>query len=125
MLKEHRTRQIPGEPRRRWFFDDAMDLIVWTGEDDAILGFQLCYQLQGEEYAVTWKSDSGYSHSKVDTGEDSAVKNQTPILIRNDLFPKERLIEQFRENSTRIDEGIRALVLGKLRAYRPDEMDDS
>lgn len=42
MLREKEyVRQIKGEPRRRWFYDDFFDLIVWYGTDDSIIGFQL------------------------------------------------------------------------------------
>jgi len=27
------VQQVPGEPRRRWFFSHEQDLIVWFGED--------------------------------------------------------------------------------------------
>ena len=42
MLKEYtHVRQIQGESKRRWFSDRYFDLIVWFGEQDEIVGFQL------------------------------------------------------------------------------------
>ncbi len=29
------VRQVPGDPRRRWFSSDDMDLIVWYDDSDA------------------------------------------------------------------------------------------
>ncbi len=117
MLKEHTTRQVSGDPRRRWFFDDSMDLIVWVDEDSTILGFQLCYEFMRDELAFTWTADSGYSNSRVDTGEASPEKNLSPILIRDRHFPKERVLKRFRSCSTDLDQGIRRQVLSRLAGY--------
>jgi hypothetical protein len=82
MLREVRkVRQIKGESRRRWFDDDYFDLIVWFGEEDEIVGFQLCYDRRGEQKAFTWQQEFGYMHHRVDQGEDKPGKlKATPIL---------------------------------------------
>jgi len=55
MLTEIRNaRQVEGEGFRRWFTDDYFDLIVWYGDQNAMIGFQLCYDKQGKERALTW-----------------------------------------------------------------------
>ena len=33
------TRQIGGEPKRRWFVDEDLELITWFGEDEGLSGF--------------------------------------------------------------------------------------
>jgi hypothetical protein len=44
MLKEVRdVRQVPGDARRRVFFAEDLDLTVWFDRDDAVMGFELCY----------------------------------------------------------------------------------
>ncbi len=53
------VRQIPGEPRRRWFADDYFDLIVWFDKRGQIIGFQLCYDLPRDEHALTWHEEHG------------------------------------------------------------------
>lgn len=117
MLKEHKTRQVAGEPLRRWFFDDSMDLIVWVDEDSTVLGFQLCYEFMRDDLAFTWKADSGYSNSTVDDGESSPEKNLSPILVRDRHFPKERVLKRFRSRSTDLDQEIRRQVLSRLVDY--------
>ena len=53
MLREiEKTRQIAGEPTRRWFSDTSMDLIVWVEQESAV-GFQLTYDKPHAEKAVT------------------------------------------------------------------------
>ena len=46
-------RKIQDEPRRRWFSNRNVDLIVWCGEKNQITGFQFCYKEGASEYAVT------------------------------------------------------------------------
>ena len=50
------VRQYEGEMLRRWF-DDAegfFDLIAWVDDNDVVSGFQLAYNVDGEERAITW-----------------------------------------------------------------------
>ena len=39
------VRQVPGEPKRRWFSSDDIDLIVWLDDSGAPVSFQLCYDV--------------------------------------------------------------------------------
>ncbi|MFW5812247.1 MAG: hypothetical protein ACOCWS_04610, partial [Alkalispirochaetaceae bacterium] len=67
MLSEIKpVRQVPGEGFRRWFTDEEMDLIVWyDGEDqEQIEGFQLCYDKEVLERALTWRPEAGFTHHK-------------------------------------------------------------
>ena len=62
MLAEIRNaRQIAGEDFRRWFTDEEFDLIVWYGDDRSLVGFQLCYDKQDRERALTWTSTTASS----------------------------------------------------------------
>ena len=84
MLKEQKnTSQIAGEPARRWFFDENMDLIVWYDNKSNINGFQLCYDKNTTEHAITWTLKNGFSHEAIDGGEDSVFKNRSPILVQD------------------------------------------
>ena len=53
VMKELRSSRKPGEPERRWFHGDQLDLIVWLTEEGEIMGFQLCYDRRGKERALT------------------------------------------------------------------------
>jgi hypothetical protein len=70
MLVEIRnTRQIEGEGFRRWFTDEFFDLIVWYDEKRTLVGFQLCYDKEGRERALTWTREHGFQHNRIDDGE--------------------------------------------------------
>ena len=111
-------RQIPGEPRRRWFNSPELDLIVWLDEDDRPSGFQLCYDKLRGERALTWRAGRGYDHAAVDSGEDMPTKYKgTPILVADGLFESDRVKEDFLEASAEVPEDIRNFVAAVLERY--------
>lgn len=112
-------KQEPGG-KRRWFEDDGFELIVWYDRADAIEGFQLCYVTDNgrEERALTWRPRNGFKHARVDTGDASPLKNQTPILVADGAVPWAELESEFEERSLKIEAGLRELVLGRLKARR-------
>ena len=118
MLKESiNIRQIDGEPKRRWFSSDYFDLIVWF-DNDHITGFQLCYEMQRPQKALTWKEISGYSHDNIDDGESRTGKYKaTPILVANGLFDKNRIARTIQEESSKIDGEIADFVYNKILDY--------
>ncbi len=119
MLRELRNvRQDPDERYRRWFEDEYFDLIVWY-EGGEIYGFQLCYDTQGRERALTWIRGQGFSHNRIDDGEKTVGKPMTPILVQDGLFDKALVGEKFRAASAEIDPAIAELVSGVLRRF-PD-----
>ena len=114
MLREQPCKQVPGEPPRRWIFDDYFDLIVWCESDGNPMGFQLCYDKQHREHALTWIHKGGFSHAGVDGGESGPLSNCTPILVPGGPFPAETVTRQFLWRSAEIDPQIRELVLKKI-----------
>jgi hypothetical protein len=121
MLKEaENTRQIPGESHRRWFSDKTCDLIVWYSTDKNIKGFQLCYQDGSHERALTWFKDLGYSHNRVDKGEDIALQyKMSPILIPDGTFNKDAVLTLFTKKSKEIDQEIIRFISKIIKQY-PD-----
>ena len=114
MLTEHKARQVEGEPTRRWFCDDLLDLLVWLDTQGTPLGFQLCFQTGTQELALVWKKDEGFANFKVDSGEESPKKNLSPLLVEDGVFPSEEVSRSFRERSSEIDSPIRDFILDKL-----------
>jgi len=102
------------DTNRRWFSDDYFDLIVWYDTDRRLIGFQLCYDMQGNEHAFTWREGTGTAHHRIDSGESSPLKNMTPVLVPVGAVPYNMLARQFRERAANIDADITALVLRKL-----------
>jgi len=111
------VRQIEGEPHRRWFTDDLLDLIVWDAESD-IVGFQLCYDKTHAERAVTWKAGSGFNHNAVDSGEGRAGRYKgSPILVADGGFDVQRVATSFHDQSGALDAGSSDFIYLKLLGY--------
>jgi hypothetical protein len=113
MLREISARQVEGDYPRRWFVDDYFDLMVWLGPSSGIFGFQLCYDKEGDQRAVTWREDRGFAHDRVDT-EDHGFVNPAPVLvplITAVPFSVKALIE---ERSADLPAEIREVVLDKI-----------
>jgi hypothetical protein len=110
MLKEIATARRDGERQRRWFVDDYFDLTVWLDDQGGIWGFQLCYDCERTERALTWTPDAGYSHSRVDSGEAGPTKNQAPILVPDDQFAAEEVLGRFCARGALVDAGIRKFI---------------
>jgi len=115
------TRQIPGEPRRRWFSSPELDLIVWMGDAGDPVGFQLCYDKLAAERALTWRAGRGFDHTAVDNGEGMPMKHKaTPLLVADGVFDNRRVSGIFREASATVPPPIRRFVTDTLARY-PDE----
>ncbi len=118
MLRELRDiAQIKGEPRRRWFTDDFFDLIVWFDSHDEISGFQLCYNKDRDERALTWKRPSFYTHHRVDDGEAKPTRKATPILLADGMFDYNKIAETFKKESGALERAISNFVYEKLLQY--------
>ncbi len=111
MLKE--LQNIP-DSDRRWFSDDFFDLIVWYDAERRVSGFQLCYNLQGIEHALTWQDGKGTDHHRIDSGEASPLKNMTPVLFPDGAVPYDELVRQFTDRAAAIDAAIYSLVIQKI-----------
>jgi hypothetical protein len=117
VLRELRNvRQNPGERFRRWFEDDYFDLIVWY-DPGRVYGFQLCYDTQGHERALTWVRGRGYSHNRIDSGERRVGKAMTPILVQDGLFDSSTIAERFKAAAREIDSGVADLVYRVLQEF--------
>ncbi len=118
MLAEFKqVKQEAGGDRRRWFEDEAMELIVWYRGSDAVEGFQLCYPApDAQERALTWRDGRGFSHARVDAGDTRPDKNLTPVLIPDGAVPWAVLETQFAARSTELEPALREFVLTRLKA---------
>jgi hypothetical protein len=111
-------RQVPGEGPRRWFSDPYFDLIVWYREDgSSIDGFQLCYDKEREERALTWRRDTGFDHKRIDDGEVTGRMKMTPVLVPDGSFDYSGIAERFRRESEKIDPEIRDFIYERVMNY--------
>lgn len=121
MLREKKdVRQIEGEGYRRWFTDKNFDLIVWYEDENSpsCIGFQLCYDKEDRERALTWSVKHGYSHTKVDDGEAPYTNKMTPILVSDGIFDGRAVREQFFEAAGELDQDLIKFIDEKLEAYQ-------
>ena len=97
MLREISTaRHISGEPKRRWFTSPNIDLFVWVNDQGAPTGFQLCYDKQHREHALTWTEAAGFSHMAVDGGESRPARYKgAPILVANGAIDATQILDDF------------------------------
>ncbi|MEW6673692.1 MAG: hypothetical protein AB1427_18505 [Thermodesulfobacteriota bacterium] len=111
--------QPAGEPRRRWFFDPAMELVVWFSVSDDIVGFQLVYDRPRDPHALTWYEESGYYHHRVDDGEcpDTTAFKGIPVLTADGQFDFGRVGTDFKEKSGEINAQIAAFVYDKIMKF--------
>jgi hypothetical protein len=124
MLYEfHDVKQYPEEGFRRWFLDDYFDLIIWYDNNQNLIGFQLCYDKNFNEHAITWhknpQNDNGsYIHTRVDSGDLTFHAKGTPILAADGQFAKLDISQKFKEASQKIEPEIAQFVYQKLLTYQ-------
>ncbi len=106
-----------GDYKRSWMSDDYFDLIVWYEASNAIYGFQLCYDKPESEHALTWLKDRGFMHHQIDSGEDAAEWNLSPILIADGVFPADKVIAEFGRRGIELPKALRNFVTSKLRKF--------
>ena len=120
MLREIRdVRQVLGEPRRKWFSDEDFDLIVWFEPENEVMGFQLCYDKETDQKALTWLKQDGYQHSRIDNGDNPGKMKASPVLEANGHFDREGIGRRFRKNRGDVPEEIAGCVYDRILHYRP------
>ncbi len=118
MLNERsKVSQNDENSRRRWYWNDRIDLIIWydlTMND--IQGFQLCYRLDEEEKAFTWREGAAPQYTKIDGGETLPTKyKQSPILLADGPADTGLLLEMFLRESQNIEPELRNFITSKLQ----------
>lgn len=118
LLEVRNVDQVPGEPRRRWFFSHEQDLLIWFDDEGNPLGFQLSYGKYRNEHAIRWKADRGFAHYGVDDGESGgAPHSQAPILVAGGVFEAAQVLRRFRELSAEVPPDIVEFVSARLREH--------
>lgn len=108
------VRQRSEEGPRRWYVDEAMDLIVWIDGDD-VAGFQLCYDKGADEKAFTWRRDGHATHTRVDGGEGRpGTFKSSPVLAEPLPMDTARVADEFSARSEELSPEIRNFVLRRI-----------
>lgn len=120
MMREvPKVRQIPNEPRRRWFVGEFFELIVWFGTRRKIVGFQLCYDPQGKPRALTWLEDRGFTHDGIHDGDDPPMQyKMTPVLVRDGAFDAAEIEKRLADEGKGLPKKIRQEVLKRIEEYK-------
>ena len=119
MLREIGSgRQDGSRGLRRWFQDEYFDLYLWHDASGAPIGFQLCYDRNHKEGAITWDKLVGFGHDRVDGGQQSAKYPMTPILRADGAPPYFRIYDRFLAASADSPQAVRDFAIDRLRAYR-------
>lgn len=102
--------------RRRWFESDGLELVFWLDDRDTVVGFQLCYDFGRGAHALTWRTAAGFTHCVIDAGDDSPLKNETPVLGATRETPWDEVIRGFDRASAGLEPYLRQLVQKTLTA---------
>lgn len=117
MLIEAASSAEQSEAGRRWFADEYFELIVWVDEQSEIEAFRLCYDRFRVERVLSWTRRAGYRHERVDDGEQSPLKNRTPVLTADGAFDAAGILRRFEPETSRLPRPIASFVIEKLRQY--------
>ena len=114
VLAENRSVKQERAGRRRWFEDDEIELIVWYRPAGEIEGFQICYGRPDDGQALTWRLGTGFALDRIDAGDATPLKNETPILAPDGAIPWAEITALFLDRSVGLEAPLRDLVLKKL-----------
>ncbi len=111
------VKQIPGEPFRRWFSCETMDLFVWTNDSKKIVSYQLSYDKPYPEKALTWRAGRGFSHDDVDDGSRPGRHPASPILLADGEFDAKRVLALFQANAHQLENDLQEFIVSGIRKY--------
>jgi hypothetical protein len=116
MLREVRAPlQHRGELPRRCFLSPEIDLFVWTAASAAVHAFQLAYDKMGSERIVSWHSERGFHHFKVDDGR----RLGTPIIESGGRIDAALALLQFKDVDAGLPPELSSFIAAKLEEIIP------
>lgn len=119
------TRQIAGEPQRRWFSGETLDLVVWLDANAKPDSFQLCYDKPLAEKALTWTPATGFTHQAVDDGSHDLPRHKgTPVLHAIGPADLPRIRQLFGAVAHTLPPDVMALVAHTLASTSVDGPSD-
>lgn len=108
--------QRPGEPRRRWFASESLDLLVWLDEAARPIGFQLSWRDGGAGHALTAREGEALLHERVDEGGrgGAGYARSATLHAAADDYDLALIQPRFVAASHKLPEDLRAYVLQQL-----------
>jgi len=98
---------------KRWFSCQSADLFTWYNKK-TLARFEFCYNKHSNEHSLRWQQEIGFSHARIDDGENSGISKASPILIADKNINSDYIYEQFKLVSSKIDIEIRFFIMRKL-----------
>ena len=118
MIEVSKVRQVPGEPRRRWFSSTRFDLFLQCADDGRFVGFQLYYDKPHREHAIVYSDTDGFRHLAVDDGEHRPGRHKaSPMLTKDGVFEASRIYASFNAASADIPVDVAGYVGQALARY--------
>lgn len=103
---------------RRWFSDDSMDLFVFLDQEEQLVQLQLCYDKLNDEHVLSWKKESGFSHDRIDDGQNVSGKARAPIMVANGICDVDIVLNQFKESGQEISSELFNVIYSKLIEFK-------
>jgi hypothetical protein len=107
-------RQDDPDGVRYWFQDDFFDLFAWTDSAGNVVSFQLCYDRLLRERVLAWSATAGFSHRRIDDGENLPGHKMAPIMMADGHFVAPVVAAEFDRRSGNIEQRWRQFMLGKI-----------
>ncbi len=120
MLQETQAiKQIEGEPPRRWFFDETLDLLVWCDPALEPIGFQLIYPTPDGQRVLTRWPTGQVTHNSIDEGASHGGYGlgMTRLLAPDGAFDLDRVLPDFQARAEQVDDRIKVLVVETMREF--------
>lgn len=99
LRKINDLRQESGSREKHWYASSVLDLFVWLNSAGAIERFEFSYAKLGNEKAILWDTNNGFSAVVVDDGARPGRHPLSPMYVRDDHFqpdkPKQVLAQHF------------------------------
>ena len=109
--------QKSGEPKRRWFCCEIMDLFIWLNDQDEVVSYQLSYDKPHAEKALTWQQGQGFAHVSVDDGSRPGKYPASPLLSPEANFNAKKLLSLFKSNAGDMDSTIATFIVSSIENY--------
>jgi len=104
---------------KRWFNCQAADLFVWH-DGNQYIRFEFCYNKHINEHSLRWQENIGFSHARIDDGENTTKHKESPVLLEANEIDSDYIYEVFETLSTNVEPIVREFILGLLAGHARD-----
>lgn len=118
MLREiMETSQKPGEPKKRWFTSSTMDVFVWFSDHDEIVSYQFTYNKPGDEKAIVWSKEKGFSHLGVDDGANPGKHPGSPLFVADGTLNPRKIITMLQKDEGELTPWIKDFIVSGIEEH--------